>query len=91
MNATIFFTMDEAIKMLKDLGLEVNEVDTKIPFENPHGDGQYFETYPIWMVTNPYTGLNEQVAYFFKKYIASKKNAVFLNPEKLEVYNLFSR
>ena len=90
MNFNIQFTLNEAVTMLQNLGLTVQLVDTPINFSRTHGE-PIEEIVTIWMVTNPHTGKNEQVLTFFTRYIQSKKTDVFLNPDKLEIFNLFNK
>ena len=91
LNINLQFTLEDAVKMLLNLGLEVKLTDTVISFPAPHGDGDYDEIVKIWMVTNPHTGSVEQVTTFFIKYLQTKKAEVFLQPSKLEIFNLFDK
>lgn len=87
----ILFSDADAIFIFQNAGLEVKLQDMPVHFENPHGDGGYDEMIPVWTVTNPKNANTEILKDFFKKYLEIKKNELFLNPGKLEIYNLFNK
>ena len=85
------FSETDAIAIFRNAGLEVKMAEMPVYFENPHGDNGHNEMIPMWSVTNPHTGKAEQLKSFFLKYLEERKDKLFLNPGKLEIYNLFER
>lgn len=86
----LLFSPSDAVAVFRNAGLEVESYDMPVYFNAPHGDGKT-EMMPMWTVRNPHTSKIEKLDEFFLKYLESKKNELFLNPEKLEIYNLFSK
>ena len=90
-NIKLQFSIDDAVSIFRNSGLEVNTFPVPVWLNNPHGSGGHFVNHTIWCVRNPHTGKLEKLDEFFLKYLQAKKNELFLNPEKLEIYNLFSK
>jgi len=84
------FGIAEAEKMFKDAGLDVSMHDFDIHFPGRHGN-DYQVPIPLKAVRDPHTGEYHRLDELFKIYIDKKKEQLFLNPEKLEVYNLFNK
>jgi len=86
------FTEKDAIAIFRNAGLEVRMADIPVWFEYPHdGDSGHDEMIPMWSITNPHTGKPEKLKEYFIKYLEQKKADLFLNPEKLDIYNLFDK
>lgn len=77
------FTESEAVTMLRNVGIEVRQVNVHMGSETCN------ET--VIMVTNPHTREKEPMWPLFYKYISTKKAEIFLTPGRLEILNLFDR
>jgi len=83
MHIDMEFTESEAVTMLRNVGLEVEQVNLQIQ----PGTMQH----KVWMVTNPHNGKKQPMWPLFYKYISVKKAELFLTPGRLEILNLFDR
>jgi len=87
----LMFSEFEAVAVFRNAGLEVKTVKVPVYYENPHGDNGHDILIHMLTVTNPKNGKSEKLDEFFTKYLESKKTELFLNPEKLDIYNLFNK
>jgi hypothetical protein len=88
----ILFTTTEAIQVFRNAGLKVEMCDFPVWFQDTkHPEGGTEETIPIMAVINPHTQQPEKLEEVFQRYLEAKKAELFLNPENLEIYNLFQR
>ena len=83
------FSVTEAVSVFQNAGLNVKMEDMPIYFKNTYGDEGHTEMIPMLTIKNPKNGKVEKLDELFTKYLEIKKNELFLNPEKLEIYNLF--
>lgn len=91
LTVTLEFTTDEARQMLTNAGLEVIRRPMPILVLTGFPGEHKLKMFNQWAVKNPYTGNWELLNEVFKKYLETKKTKVFLNPDKLEIFNLFER
>jgi hypothetical protein len=87
----LLFYDTEAIALFRNAGLEVKTADMPVHVENHHTSGSKTIMTPMLTVTNPKNGNPENIQEFFKKYLESKKDELFLNPGKLDIFNLFNK
>jgi len=81
------FTESEAVTMLRNVGLHVQQEN--VSKLNPRERETLLSL--VWMVTNPHNGEKQPMWPLFYKYISTKKAELFLTPGRLEILNLFDR
>ena len=84
------FSILDAVKIFRAVGLSVEIQDIPTTFYT-HGSGAYVENIPTWVVENPNGGQPVELEVLFRKYLSEKKRALFLNPEKIEIFKLFEK
>ncbi len=85
----IGFDVYEAVKLFRDAGLTVERREIEHEFHAPHRPVE-IKFIPTWIVENPHTQKEESLEDCFRKYISNKYKKLFLTPEKIEIYNLFT-
>ena len=88
-NLSLSFSVNEAISLFRNAGLEVYMQEIPMYIPNPHGDSGTENLIPVWVVVNPHTGTIEKLEVYFQKYLDMKKQHLFLTAGKLEIYTLF--
>lgn len=84
------FSTEEALSLFRDAGLRVEEVYS---FENVDRENRGIEVVFVkkWKVENPHTGGMEDLETAFRRYLDGRRSRLFLEADRLEIYNLFNR
>lgn len=84
------FTTEDALGVFRDAGLRVLEASEWVEddYENRPTQNRVVKK---WKVENPHTGEMEDLESAFRRYLAGRISRLFLEAEKLEIYNLFNK
>lgn len=86
----IIFSIDQAVSLFRDAGLEVTKKFMPLYFKDKNGTLNE-ETTQVWTVLNPRTNTYENLEPYFRKFIELKKQELFLQADKLQIFNLFEK
>lgn len=84
------FSIDEAVALFRESGLEVTQLETTHIFRAPN-EITYEEDLLTWVVLNPNTNEHEPLLPYFMEFIKQRKKDLFLTAEKLQLFNLFKK
>lgn len=87
----LIFNSTDIVAMFRSVGIEPVMRPIKTWFADiKHPDGGTEEEIQVWTITDPSSGDVVRMDVFFKRYMEVKKKQLFLQPEKLEVYNIIN-
>lgn len=87
----IIFTIEQAAALFRDAGLEVTQREMPFYFKTFRHNEVEKEMLLTWVVLNPRTNEYELLEPYFRKFIEQKKQEIFLQAEKLQIFKLFEK
>ncbi len=87
---SLYFTIEEAVSLFRNVGLTVERRYVEREFHAPHRPIE-LRIIPTWIVVNPHTNKEELLEDCFRKYLSQQYKELFLQPNKLTIYNVFNK